>query len=134
MKEDIKYNFAEKMVIYAISAIGGLILITVTLFAAAALCLATDMSDNYSTLVAAICLGGGAMLSGFLSSKKIRYSGMLNGLICGCIIYLIVFIFSLFLSENGFTVIGLSHFLISAVSGAIGGILGVNTANKRKII
>lgn len=134
MKEEIKYNFAEKMVIYAISVIGGIILIAVSLFGAAALCLATDMSENYSTLFAAFCLGAGSMLSGFLSSKKIRYSGMLNGIVCGFIIYLIVFIFSLFLSENGFTIISLSHFLISVISAAIGGILGVNSSHKRKII
>ncbi len=134
MKEEIKYNFAEKMVIYAIAVIGGILLTAASLFAAAALCLATDMSDNFSTLVAGICLGAGSMLSGFLSSKKIRYSGLLNGIICGLIIYLIVFLFSLFLSKNGFTIISISHFLISIISAAIGGIFGVNSSRKRKII
>lgn len=134
MKEEIKYNLAEKMVIYAISIIGGILLITVALLAAAALCLATDMAESFSTLVAGMCLGLGAMFSGFLASKKIKYSGLINGMFCGFIIYLLVFLFSLFLSENGFTIISLSHFLISVVASAIGGILGVNASQKRRIV
>ena len=134
MKEEIKYNLAEKMVIYAISVIGGILLITVALLAASALCLATDMGESFSTLVAGICLGLGAMFSGFLASKKIKYSGLINGMFCGFIIYLAVFIFSLFLSENGFTIISLSHLFISLISSAIGGILGVNASQKRRIV
>ena len=134
MKEQIKYNLAEKMVIYAISIVGGILLITVVLLAAAALCLATDMAESLSTLVSGMCLGLGAMFSGFLASKKIKYSGLINGMFCGLIIYLVVFIFSLFLSENGFTIISLSHFLISVVSAAIGGILGVNASQKRRMV
>lgn len=134
MKEEIKYNLAEKMVIYAISVIGGILLITVALLAASALCLATDMGESFSTLVAGICLGLGTMFSGFLASKKIKYSGLINGMFCGFIIYLAVFIFSLFLSENGFTIISLSHLLISVISSAIGGILGVNASQKRRIV
>lgn len=134
MKEEIKYNLAEKMVIYAISVIGGILLIIFALLAAAALCLATDMAEGFSTLVAGICLGLGTMFSGFLASKKIKYSGIINGMFCGLMIYLLIFIFSLFLSENGFTIISLSHFLISVVSAAIGGIFGVNTSQKRRIV
>ena len=134
MKEEIKYNLAEKSVIYLISVLVGLILTMLSLFAAAALCLATDMSESYSTLVAGICLGIGTMLSGFFSGKKIRSFGLVNGMICGLISYAIIFLFSLFLSENGFSAISLSHLLIALISSSIGGVLGVNSLQKRKIL
>lgn len=134
MREEIKYNFYEKMVICLISVIVGIVLTTVCIFGASAFCLATDMSDSYSTLIAGICLGAGALVSGYLSGKKIKHSGLLNGMICGALIYLVVFIFSLFLSDNSFTVVSLSHFLVSVVSAGIGGILGVNATSKRKLI
>lgn len=134
MKEEIKYNFAEKTVIYSISVIVGVLLMLVALLGAAALCLATDMSESFSTLVSGICLGLGSIFAGYISSKKIGYSGILNGMFCGLFIYLIIFLFSLFLSEKGFSIVSLSHFLISLISASIGGILGVNSSHKRKLI
>lgn len=134
MSEEIKYNLAERLVVYAISVIVGIVAVTLTMFLAASICLALDMSDNFSSLVSGICLGVGAVVSGFLTGKKIKCGGIINGIFCGIIMYLIVFFLSLFISENGFTIVTLSHSLITVISSAIGGVLGVNTSSKRKVI
>ena len=134
MNEEIKYNLAERLVVYAISVIVGIVAVTLTMFLAASICLALDMSDNFSSLVSGICLGVGALVSGFLSGKKIKSGGLINGMSCGIIMYLIVFFLSLFISDNGFTMVTLSHSLITVISSAIGGILGVNASHKRKIV
>lgn len=134
MKEEIKYNTTEKIVIYLLSvAVGGFAVIF-ALFLAASVCLAVDMSDNYSTFVAGICLGAGAACSGFLTGKKIKSGGIVNGALCGLIMYAAVLLISLFVSDTGFSVVSLSHALISILSSAIGGVVGVNFSYKKKII
>ena len=134
MKEEIKYNTAEKLVIYALSVAVGSVVVIISLFIAASFCLATDMSDNFSTLVSGICLGIGAFVAGFLACKKIRSGGIINGGLCGILLYFLVFVFSLFISRNGFSAVSISHSAISIVSSAIGGVFGVNLSQKRKII
>lgn len=133
MKNEIKYNTVEKLVIYALSAaVGGIVLI-ISLFIAASVCLAVDMSDNYSTLVSGICLGIGSMVSGFLSGKKIKSGGIINGGACGALLYFLVFLISLFISKSGFSAVSISHSAISLISSSIGGVISVNLSQKRKI-
>ena len=98
MRNEIKYNTVEKMVIYALSAVVGSIVLIISLFIAASVCLAVDMSDNYSTLVSGICLGIGSMLSGFLAGNKIKSGGIINGGACGLLLYFLIFLISLFVS------------------------------------
>lgn len=134
MAEEIKYNFKEKLVIYSVASIVGMLVIVLALLLAAAVCLATDASDSYSTLVSGICLGVGSLACGYLSSKKIGRAGLINGAFSGIIICLVVFVSSLFISENSFSLVGISHLLIVLISAAIGGILGVNFSKKKRII
>ena len=134
MREEIKYNYVEKLVIYSLSVLIGCLVVILSMFLGASVCLAIDLSDNYSTLAAGICLGVGALCSGFLSGKKIKSGGIVNGVSCGLIMYLLVFVFSLFISDNGFSAVSLSHALIALIASAIGGVLGVNVSLKRKII
>ena len=134
MREEIKYNAAEKLVIYALSVVVGCIAVIISLFIAASFCLAIDMSDNYSTLISGVCLGSGGLVSGFLACKKIRSGGIINGGLCGLLLYFLIFVLSLFISENGFSTVSISHSIISIVSSGIGGVLGVNLSQKRKII
>lgn len=134
MNKEIKYNYGEKAVIYIISAVVGIIFTALTMLIAAGITLAADMPESYSSPISGICAGVGALAAGFLASKKIRSGGVINGLICGGILYLLILFFSLFISENGFSFVTLYHSLITVLSAAIGGILGVNAAGKRKII
>ena len=134
MREEIKYNYVEKLVIYSLSVLIGCLVVILSMFLGASVCLAIDLSDNYSTLAAGICLGVGALCSGFLSGEKIKSGGIVNGAFCGLIMYLLVFVFSLFISDNGFSAVSLSHALIALIASAIGGVLGVNVSLKRKII
>ena len=131
MRTEIKYNLSEKVVIYCLSVVIGSLSLVVALFLAASVCLAVDLSNNFSTLVSGICLGIGAAVSGFLSSKKIKSQGIVNGLFCGVILYFFIFLLSLFFSENSFSIITLSHLMISLLAAAIGGVLGVNTSKNK---
>ncbi len=134
MSGEIKYNLNEKLVIYGLSLLVGIILVIASMFLASLLCLAADLPESLSSPISALCVGVGAFSSGFLASKKIKSGGVLNGAVCGVILYALVFLLSLIFSENGFSAISVLHLLIILISAMIGGILGVGAAAKRKYI
>ena len=134
MGKEINYKFNEKLVIYIISSVAGVILITLALLFAAAVCLSSDLGETCDSVISGVCIGLGTLVAGFISSKKIGSGGILGGLICSAIIYLLIFIISLIMGGGPVTPITLYHFLIAILCGAIGGVLGVNSSRKRKLI
>ncbi len=134
MDKELKYNLSEKAVIYGLSSLVGVVMCVVSMLLLAAICLYTDMSENYSSLLSGISLGISGFVAGYLASKKIKSGGILNGAVCGVFIYLIVIIVSLFVSEGGFTNNTLYHFVVTAIAGMVGGIIGVNFSNRKRII
>jgi putative membrane protein (TIGR04086 family) len=133
MANVIKYNYSEKTVIYIISTLVGMLITAVAVLIVSAVALAGDLDEVYSSVLSSISMGVGGITAGFLSSRKIRSGGMLNGLFCGLILYLPVFFLSLFLSETGFSMNTVYHFLITILSAVIGGVLGVNKNKNYKI-
>jgi putative membrane protein (TIGR04086 family) len=85
-----------------------------------------------SSAISGICAGLGCFTAGFISSKKIKSSGLINGGVCGVIIYLFILFISLFVSDKGFSLITLIHSVIAVISSLAGGVLGVNSASKRR--
>lgn len=134
MSKEIKYNMTERVVIYLLSVLAGIFFIVASMLLLSGLMLATDMSESYCSVLSGVSSGVGGLVAGFLASKKIKSGGIINGLICGAIIYAFILFFSLFLSDKGFSLITVYHSLITVISSIIGGILGVNSAHKRKIV
>ena len=134
MSKEIKYNLNEKAVICALSLLAGVVVSILALLLSAAFYLATDMSDMWISPLSALCAGIGSLAAGFLASRKIKSAGIINGLICGCALYLFVMFFSLFFSESGFSLISLIHGAIMIICGMIGGATGVLSATKKKLI
>lgn len=73
----------------------------------------------------------GSFLSGYLAARRIRERGMMVGALCGLIIFLLLMLAS-FMSRFDVGLAALIKLVISLVSGAIGGIIGVNARLKRK--
>lgn len=73
----------------------------------------------------------GSFLSGYLAARRIRERGMMVGAFCGLIIFLLLMLAS-FMSRFDVGLAALIKLVISLVSGAIGGIIGVNARLKRK--
>ena len=134
MSKEIRYNLSEKAVIYGLSVIVGIVTTIIMLLFSTAFYLATDMNDALVSPLSALCVGVGSLLSGFLSSKKIKSNGILNGLICGGILFLLITFVALFFSGGGFSLISLIHSAIILVSGMIGGIAGVLKSYDRSLI
>lgn len=133
MKKDTGYNTSEKMLIYALSSLLGLLVVMGCVLLAAALFLAGDICDEFSSVGSSVCLAVGGLLAGFVSSKKIGSKGIINGFFCGLMIYAVILFLSLFISENGFSLISLFKLIITLFASCIGGILGVTSASRRKL-
>lgn len=73
----------------------------------------------------------GSFLSGYLAARRIRERGMVVGAMCGLFIFLLLLLGS-FMSQFDVGLAALIKLIISMVSGAIGGIMGVNAKLKRK--
>lgn len=73
----------------------------------------------------------GSFLSGYLAARRMREHGMILGALCGLIIFAILLLGS-FMSRFDVGLIAVIKLMIAVVSGAIGGIIGVNARTRRK--
>ncbi len=74
----------------------------------------------------------GGFSAGFISSALYRKKGMLNGFICGIVIYAVMLISNLSYG-NSVTIMAVFKFLLVTISSVLGGIAAVNKKKKRKI-
>ncbi len=87
-----------------------------------------------SNICSSVSLGIGSMLAGLVAAKKLQKNGLLIGLATGAVIFLIFTLISLIGVRSAPSFSTLFKAIICAAAGCIGGILGVNSAGKRKII
>ena len=80
-------------------------------------------------VTAALVLGGGS--AGFSVARMLRENGLLLGGLCGAVLFLLLAMASAW-SQSAFGMPALIKLVICTVSGAIGGVLGVNLRKKRK--
>jgi len=80
---------------------------------------------------AALLIAAASFISGYIAAKTIKQRGMAVGAGCGAIIFFFLAIIS-FMSSFKVGLLAVIKLAISLLSGAIGGILGVNSKRKRK--
>lgn len=108
--------------------------IILTLIALVVLSLVLSFSEVSESLInpAIIVISSVSILiGGFLVAKKIKQKGILNGAILGIVYMLIIYLISSLLNNN-FS-LGIAAFIMigaGILSGALGGILGVNLKAK----
>lgn len=79
-----------------------------------------------------VCLSLGTFPAGFISAVKYKQNGLLIGSLTGAVIFLLFLCFSLIGVRSAPTLTTLYKGVISVLSAALGGILGVNKAGKHK--
>lgn len=92
-----------------------------------------DIGNAYASPLSSIALALGAFLGSMVAARKNGRRGMITGLVCGLILFGIILLVAAFLSDS-FTIMTLLHFIITISASLIGGIVGVNKSEKRKII
>ncbi len=93
-----------------------------------------DMPKASAMPIALVASGLGAFVGAVAAAKTMREQGIIIGGLTGFAMFAITLIVSLFASEGPLTAFTLIKFIVMTLSGALGGILGVNSAAKRKMI
>ena len=93
-----------------------------------------DASPFFITILSMTALSLGALAGGIVASKIFKKKGILMGAILGCALFLIVTIISTIVNFTGLTYQSLIKLGLCVLLSCVGGIIGVNTGNKRKLI
>ena len=99
----------------------------------AAIMLFFNININMSSPLSSIALAIGSGVGGYISAYKNKAKGFICGLINAGIMFLLIAIIGFILSRN-ITLMSLIHFAVTMLASLIGGILGVNKADKIKVV
>lgn len=139
--ENLNYSRLIKNVFLGLVAGIMLCLILILIFA---FILARDTSDmninNMAYLLGNIAIALSAFSSGLFASIKNKSRGLMTGIICGILYFLVLALISILipdsLSEDAMPVNGALRgvliFVLTVIFGGIGGVFGVNIGKKRK--
>ena len=90
-----------------------------------------DIPAGLISVMLSISVSAGGFFSGYLYGKIKRHKGILNGIMCGAILYGVIFLFGI-IWLRGFPPFRLvRYFIMLCISGAAGGVMGVNSKIKR---
>lgn len=93
-----------------------------------------DFPPAAAVAMSSAAAGIGAFFAGFTAARIVGRKGLLLGLACGALLYVIITLISLAVSPGGFTALSLIKLVIVLLASVIGGVLGVNTRKVRKIV
>lgn len=93
-----------------------------------------DMPKTAAMPIALVASGLSSFVGAVAGAKTMREQGIIIGSLIGFTMFAITLMVSLFASEGPLTAFTLLKFIVMTLSGALGGILGVNSAAKRKMI
>ena len=92
-----------------------------------------EMENKYSPVLGSIAIALGSFAGSYYLSAKKGNKGYIFGLSDGFATFLIVSIIGLVINKGNITINTLFHLVIFVLSGAIGGIFGVNRKDKKYI-
>ena len=115
----------------AVSVAAGVVATFLILCAFAALMSVRDFPHSAVVPMSIFGVAVGTILSGYCCARLLRERGLLWGLGCGAVIFLLALFCELMLLGQPIGVLALYKFIIYAASGMIGGVLGVN--KKRRV-
>ncbi len=119
--------------VYLISVVLGFIITFIFMLLFSVLGVTLGLSDSFATPLASVALAAGSLMSAFIASKKLKKGGLLNGVICGGVIFLISVAVALATHSDSLTLNTLFNFVITMLSALIGGVWGVNQPTKKII-
>lgn len=115
----------------AVSVAAGVVATFLILSIFAALMTVRDLPHSAVVPMSILGVAAGTILAGYCCARILRERGLLWGLGCGTVIFLLAFFCELMLLGRPVGILALYKFIIYAASGMIGGVLGVN--KKRRV-
>ena len=118
---------------YAFFSILSFVLLFVLLAFFSAIMVALDIDNGFIPFLTAFSLAISTLIGAYFLGKIFTSKALIVGSVNGFIIYLFVSLVSAILSDGKISLASLFNLLIIFLSSVIGAVLGVNSANKRKI-
>ena len=115
----------------AVSVGAGVVATFLILSLFAALMTVRDLPHSAVVPMSILGVAAGTILAGYCCARILRERGLLWGLGCGTVIFLLAFFCELMLLGQPVGILALYKYIIYAASGMIGGVLGVN--KKRRV-
>lgn len=84
----------------------------------------------FANIFTVLSLSVGGFSSGYLCGKYRRHRGLIDGIICGCVLYAVIFAVGNLSGE--FT--DIKKLLLLVVAGAVGGVSGVNSKRPKSLM
>ena len=130
-KSEPQNKYLKPLIVGVLTAIivtVGVILISALFF------VIRDMPKTAAMPIALVASGLGSFVGAVVAAKTMREQGIIIGGLTGFTVFALSLIISLFASDGPLTAFTVIKFIVMTLSGALGGILGVNSAAKRKMI
>lgn len=115
-----------------LSALNGFALCIFLCFIGAFIFFIGDIDFDNAFMFSILAYVMSSFLCGYLTGRNLKEKGMLLGALSGFCFFIMCLIISVFMGPH-FDIDTLYKLIISLVSGAIGGICGVNKRNKKKL-
>lgn len=110
----------------------GALVITVVLMALSLLLSLKNIPQMLVMPMVLVALGVGAFAAGHLAARLTHEKGLVMGLCCGALLFLLLWLFGLRINENSLGVIAIIKLAVALVFSALGGVTGVNVKKHRK--
>ncbi len=109
----------------------GVLVIVGCLLLFAAIMTKVDVPEGVMSAMSVFALCVGAFSGAYIASRKHRHNGMIIGILTGVIIYSLILIVGIIFAKSSVNFGLFSKLVITLICGAIGGIIGVNSRQKR---
>lgn len=91
-----------------------------------------DLSDKVLEIVSVVLLGLESYMSAYFSTQIARTKGLLQGVICGSLIFVFILLLSIIFRRFTFSNMFFIKLIVSILLGAVGGIKGINTKHTKE--
>lgn len=114
-----------------LAAVGGTAAVFVCVAVTGFVMTIIDISDSVLSVLTSAALCVGSYFGGYIAAKRRRQSGLLMGMLCGLMMFGVIFAGSYIFAgaAGGFS--GSAKLVMTLLFGAAGGIIGVNSKSSR---
>lgn len=116
--------------VVAIACVAGLVIMSLTLLLAAFVISSVDVPQSAISPIAIAAAVLGSFGAGFICTRMTKGGGLLYGLICGLVIFVLATICEVSFLNGSLGILALYKLIISVTAAMIGGVMGVNRRRK----
>lgn len=132
MKQNKIVQIRKKKYYNLITSLSAGVLVIISLSCVCAFCISSiDIPESAINIMIDFVMCAGGFISGFQFGKLNRRKGIVGGLICGVWLALIVMFFGLLYMRKLVFLTTIGNLFFLCMSGAVGGVFGVNTKIRR---